>query len=77
MGEVIQRELRKRLTFDHTNKCYTHNPEWTLENKTHKILWDFKIRTVNLIPLRRPDVVFINKKKEFVILKILLFQQTT
>ena len=33
----------------------TTKRESVQENKTHKILWDFKIQTEYLIPARRPD----------------------
>ena len=35
-----------------------------LENKIHKVLWDFKIQTNRLIPARRPNLVLINKEKK-------------
>ena len=40
-----------------------HNPAPVLENDSHKLLWDFKIQTDYLIPVRRPDLIIINKKK--------------
>ena len=46
-GEVIHRELCKKLKLDHTTKWYMHKPESTLENK---ILWDFEIQMDHLIP---------------------------
>ena len=39
-----------------------HNPS-SLENDTHKLLWDFNIQTSHLISARRPDLIIINKKK--------------
>ena len=41
-----------------------HNPAPVLENDTHKLLWDFDIRTDNLISARRPDHIIINTKKK-------------
>ena len=41
-----------------------HNPAPVLENDTHKLLWDFKIQTDQLIPARRSDLIIINKKKK-------------
>ena len=41
-----------------------HNPAPVLENNSHKLLWDFNIQTDLLIPLRRPDLIIINKKKK-------------
>ena len=36
-----------------------HNPAAVLENDTHKLLWDFNIRTDHLILTRRPDFIII------------------
>ena len=41
-----------------------HNPAPVLENATRKLLWDFNIQTDQLIPVRRPDLIIINKKKK-------------
>ena len=41
-----------------------HNPAPVQESDTHKLLWDFNIQTIYLIPARRPDLKIINKKKE-------------
>ena len=35
-----------------------------MENKMHKILWDFAIQTDNPMSNRRPDLVIVYKKKE-------------
>ena len=40
-----------------------HNPAPVLENDTHKLQWDFDIRTDHLISARRPDLIIIYKKK--------------
>ena len=40
-----------------------HHPAPVLENDSHKLLWDFNIRTDHLIPARRPDLIIINKRK--------------
>ena len=41
-----------------------HKSESVLSNETHKIIWDFEIKTDHPIPARRPDLVLINKKKK-------------
>ena len=46
------------------NKWYMHNPESDPENKMHKILWDFEIQMDYLISAKRPDLMFVNKKKK-------------
>ena len=62
MGNVIHCESCKKFKFGHMNKWYMHNPKSVLENKTQKIIWDFKIQTLHLISARRPDQVTVNKK---------------
>ena len=39
-----------------------YKPESVLENHTHKIHYDFAIQIGHLIPTRRLDLEFINKK---------------
>ena len=40
-----------------------NNPAPVLKNDTHKLLWNFYIQTDSLIPVRRPDLIIINKKE--------------
>ena len=59
-----------------------HNPEYVLENETHKILSDFEIKTDHPTPTRRPEKMSIDKKhenppKELVVWWILMFQWST
>ena len=63
VGKVIHGELCKRLKFDYSAKWYMHKPESILENETQKILRDLKIQIDHLIPVRRQDIVLINKKR--------------
>ena len=63
VGMVIHWELCKKLKFVHTNKWYVYDSESVLENKMHKVLWDFEIQTDLLISARRPYLVIVNKKK--------------
>ena len=64
VGKVIHWELCKKFKFDRTNKYYMLNPEFVLENETHKILWDFEKQTNHLISARQSDLVIVNKKKK-------------
>ena len=77
VSKVIHWEKYKKFKFDHTNKWYMHDPAPVLENDTHKLLWDFDIYTDHLISARRPDLIIINKKREFAKLSTLLSQLTT
>ena len=62
VAKVIHGESCKKLKFEHMNKWCIHYPESVLENKMHKILWDFKIQTDHLISARQPDRVIVYKK---------------
>ena len=77
VGKVIHGEMCKKFKFYHKNKWYMHNPASVLENNTHKLLWDFDIHTDHLISARRPDLIIINKKREFAKLNTLLSRLTT
>ena len=59
---MINLELCKKFRFNHTNKWYTHNPEYILEDDTHKILRDFEIQIDYIISARSPDLVRTEKK---------------
>ena len=50
---------------------------FVLEYETHKLLWDFQIRTDYLISARRPDLIMINEKRELAELWTLVFLLTT
>ena len=77
VSKMIHWEMCKKSKSDLTNKWYMHNPAPVLENDTHKRLWDFYIHTDHLISARRPDLVIINKKREFAKLSTLLSRLTT
>ena len=61
--KVIHWELCKKFKFVPKNKCYMHKPKSVLENKRHKILWDFEMQTSRLILTRRPVLDIVNKNK--------------
>ena len=39
-----------------------HNPEYVLENVTHKLFWDFEIQTDHQISARRSNLEIFKKK---------------
>ena len=49
-----------------------HNPASIVENDTHKLRWDFEIHVDHLILARWPELIIINKKREFAKLSTLL-----
>ena len=63
VGKVIQWKICKKFKFGLTNKWYMHNPLSVLENYTHKLLWDFEIKTDHLISAQILDLIIINKRK--------------
>ena len=48
-----------------------------IENDSYKLLWDIDIHMDHLISARRPDLIIINKKREFAKLSTLLSRMTT
>ena len=66
LERAIHRELCKKLKFMHTDKCYIHKPEFALEKKTHRILWNYELQIVHSAQDRRPDVVSINNGQCYV-----------
>ena len=64
MGKVIHRELSKNLKANHTNKWYLHNPAAALENDTHKLLWDFVIKTDHLNSVRRLELITYDNQQQ-------------
>ena len=64
VDKVVHWELCKSLNTDHTKKWYMHNPEYVLENETHKLLWEFEMQTDHLISVWRPDLVIVKKKEK-------------
>ena len=61
---MILGEFCKEFKFDHTNKCYIHNPASVLQNDKYKLQTDFDIQTDHLISARRLYLFIINKKKK-------------
>ena len=61
--KVIHQELCKKLKFYNITKWYELKTETVPGNETHKIIWDFEIQADHIIPARRSDLVWINKKK--------------
>ena len=62
IGKVIQWGLCKKFKLDNNTKRYMHKPESSLENETHKVLWDIEPQTNKPIPVRRPNLEITNQK---------------
>ena len=57
-------KLCKKFKFNNTARWNIYKPEVILENKTHRILWDFEIKTEHLSSDRRPELEIAKKKKK-------------
>ena len=62
VGKVIHWKLCKKLKFDQITERYMHKPESVPQNGTHKVLGDLEILIDHPIPVRRLDLVMIEKK---------------
>ena len=62
-SKVIQYELYKRLKFNHIDIWYMHKQESVLENKAHKILDGFTIKTDYSILSKRLNPLLKPKKR--------------
>ena len=54
----------KKHEFQRAQHWYEHEPDGGIENKGHKILWDFTIQCDTKIEARQPDIVLIDKTKK-------------
>ena len=54
---------RGKCGLERANSWYEEKPEGVVESENLKILWDFTIQCDPKIEARRPDIVFIDKKK--------------
>ena len=63
LGKTVHCKLARKSNFEAGDKWYEHEPESILENKDHKILWDFSIQTDHVIEARRQDLVVVDKKE--------------
>ena len=61
VGKMMHWEMSKKFRFSRMNKWYIHNKATVLENDTHKLLWDFDIKTGHVISARRPDFILTKK----------------
>lgn len=54
----------KRFGFDYIEKCYQHKAKIDLENKNHKVLWDFDTQTDYTVQAKRSNMIIVNKEKK-------------
>ena len=63
VGKVIHWKLYNMFKIDYMNMWFMHNLEYILENKKHKLLWDYEIQTDHLISAKWLYVVIDKKKR--------------
>ena len=63
VAKKVHWDLCKMNGLEHTEKWYEHVPEEVVENEEVKVLWDIDVQCDNVIEARRPDIIFIDKKK--------------
>ena len=59
----VARYICEKGGFERASKWYEQKPEGVLENEDCKLLWDFTIQCDRMVEARRPDIVFVDKKK--------------
>ena len=62
VAKKVLRDLCKKNGLEHTEKWYEHVLEGAVENEDVKVLWDIKVQCNNVIEVRSPDIILIDKK---------------
>ena len=64
VAKKVHWDICKKNRLEHSEKWYEHIPEGAVENKEIKVLWDINIQCNNLIEVRRPHLIVIDKKEQ-------------
>jgi len=67
-NDGIATAIHQKLTeaaemIDDKSPYYKYTPVNVLENESFKLYWSLRTLTDKTIPLNRPDIIFMNKKK--------------
>ena len=68
VARYIHWQLCGKCELERANNWYEQRPEGVVENERFKVLWDFTIQCDRKIEARRPDIVFVDKKKREVVI---------
>ena len=68
MARYIHWQLCGKCGLERASSWYEQKPEGVVESENFKILWDFTVQCNWKIEARRPDIVFIDKKKREVVI---------
>ena len=75
VAKKVYWDICKKNGLEHSEKWYEHAPEGAVEKGKIKVLWDINTQCDNLIA-RRPDLVFIDKKKQMGIMTVCSYHVT-
>ena len=64
VGRIIHRSICEKYNIRVSKQAWKHEPQTVTETDDVKILWHFEIRTDRRIPVRRPGIVVIDKRKK-------------
>ena len=53
----------KKNGLEHAEKWYEHISEEAVENEEVKVLWDINVQCDNVMEVRRPDIILIDKNE--------------
>ena len=61
VAKKVYWDFCKKNGLEHTKKWYEHIPEGAVENEKVKVLWDINVQCDNVIEVRTPDIILIDK----------------
>ena len=61
MARAVHWNLCKKYQIPCSSKWYENQPQPVTEDDNAKLLWDYSIRTDNVIPAHRPDLTLVDK----------------
>ena len=64
VARYVHWKLSEKVNLERGKEWYNHKPEACVENDEYKILWDMMIQCDQHIQARKPDLVFMNKRKK-------------
>ena len=63
VARYIHWQLCEKGGFERASNWYEQKPEGVLEHENYKLLCDFTIQCDRMVEARRPDIIFVDKKK--------------
>ena len=63
IAKKVHWDLCEKNGLEHTEKWYEHIPEGAVENEEVKVLWNINVQCDNVIKVRRPHIILVDKKE--------------